>query len=258
MVVDVMSRWQRGAVTEFVNRHDTGWEACMAVLTAAYVGLSFFEDVAFALNLYTVILLSLSGLFLIEFGVRYWDASSRHEYLREHWIDLVTSFPLVGPLRALRLLRLLRFYRLMASVRRLVLGSSRVNDSWLVWPFVLLFWCGSAYALWLAEHAVNSKIATFNDALLYAFLTACTVGYGSFSPMTIEGKIISGMIVFVAIGLVGFTSARLTAMYLGQKDSELPDQLTVIERDIAEIKGLLAHLVPKDEPSDMNVQIGPN
>lgn len=241
------ARWRRGAITEFVDRHTFVWETTVAVLTAAYVGLSFFEDgTSFALNPFTITLFALSGLFLIEFGLRYWDAPSRPAYLRNHWLDLVTSFPLIGPFRALRLLRLLRFARLGLSVRKLMLGSSHVSDSWLIWPFILVFWVGSAYALWLAEHAVNPAIRTFNDALLYAFLTACTVGYGSFSPTTIEGKIIAGAIVFVAIGLVGFTSARITALYLGQREDRLPAQLGVIERDIAEIKRLLAHMQHKD------------
>lgn len=248
--------WRRGALTRLIDRHPVQWEAGVAVLTAAYVGLSFFEDgTSFALSPFTVALFALSGVFLLEFGLRYWDAPSRPAYLREHWLDLVTSFPLVGPFRALRLLRLLRFVRLGLSVRKLVLGSSHINDSWLIWPFVLVFWVSSAYALWLAEHSVNPAIKTFNDALLYAFLTACTVGYGSFSPTTIEGKIIAGGIVFVAIGLVGFTSARLTAMYLGQKEDRLPEQLGVIERDLAEIKRLLAHMQHNDQPAHVDVEV---
>jgi len=215
----------------------------MAGLTAVYVALSFFEDAtSFTLSAYSVALFVMSGVFLIEFCVRFWDAPNRLHYLRGHWIDLLTSFPLVGPFRALRLLRLLRFMRLGLAVRSLVLGS-RYDNSWLIWPFLILFWFGSAYALWVAEHDVNPAITTFNSALMYAFLTACTVGYGSYSPVTVEGKVISGLIVFVAIGLIGFTSARLTAMYLGQREEELPREISQIERDVAQIKELLVQLV---------------
>jgi hypothetical protein len=112
--------FKRGDVTRFVRRHEFAWEAGMATLTAIYVILSFFEDsAALALNPYTAVLFSLSAVFLTEFGIRYWDAPARTKYPREHWLDLVTSFPLIGPLRALRLLRLLRFLRLGRSVRAL-------------------------------------------------------------------------------------------------------------------------------------------
>jgi voltage-gated potassium channel len=243
------SRVRRGALTGFVTKHRVAWEVVMAALTATYVALSFFEDTTttLAITPYTALLFALSAVFLGEFTARFWDAPDRRTYLRGHWIDLLTSFPLIGPLRALRMLRLLRFMRLGLAVRSLVLGS-RVDNSWLIGPFLLFFWFASAYALWLAEHSVNPAITTFSSALLYAFLTACTVGYGSFTPVTIEGKLISGLIVFVAIGLVGFTSARLTAMYLNQKDEQLAPQLALIERDITEIKNLVALLAANEQP----------
>ena len=244
----VIGDGRRGALTQFVSGHRVAWEIVMAALTAVYVALSLFEDTTpLTVTPYTAVLFVLSAVFLGEFTARWWDAPNRTTYLKGHWIDLLTSFPLVGPLRALRMLRLLRFMRLGLAVRSLVLGS-RVDNSWLIWPFLLFFWFASAYALWLAEHSVNPAITTFSSALLYAFLTACTVGYGSFSPVTIEGKLISGLIVFVAIGLIGFTSARLTAMYLNQKEEQLAPQLLVIERDIAEIKKLMAQLAAKELP----------
>jgi voltage-gated potassium channel len=240
--------WRRGALTQFVKDHEVPWEVALAVLTAVYIALSFAEDASnFEINPTTAALVGLSAVFLLEFSLRCWDAASRHRYLREHWLDLVTSFPLVGPFRALRLLRLLRFFRLGLGIRKLVLGSGRLNNSWLVWPFLLVFWTASAYGLWVTEHGANPLVHNFNDSLMYAFLTAATVGYGGFTPITFEGKLVAGAIVFVAIGLIGFTSARVTAMYLDQRDSEAPAQLKAIERDLAAIKSDLARLVGRDE-----------
>jgi len=239
--------WRRGTLSQFVADHKVAWEGVMAALTAGYVALSFFEDASdFSITPFTVALYGFSAVFLVEFTARCWDAPSRYRYLRSHWIDLITSFPLVGPLRALRLLRLLRMLRLGLSVRSLVIGSA-IDNSWLIWPCLLLFWFGSAYGLWLAEHAVNRAIPTFTVALLDAFLTACTMGYGSFTPVTIEGKLISGLIVFVAIGLVGFTSARLTSIWLGDSNEQLPRTLTQIHQEMAQVRELLARLVAAAE-----------
>jgi voltage-gated potassium channel len=236
-------RWHRGTLTSFIDRHTRAWESVTAGLTIAYVVLAFFEDsTTFELTPYTLALFCLSALFLLEFGARLWDAPSRRHYVRGHWIDLLTSVPLVGPLRALRLLRLLRFFRLQRSLRSLVTGGN-VSSSWLIGPFLLLFWTGSAYGLWLAEHTVNPAISSFNSALMYALLTAGTVGYGGFTPISNEGKLICGGIVFVAIGLVGFASSRLTAMILDQKEGQLPMQVAAIERDTAQIKEMLTDLL---------------
>src|SRR5437762_7281272 len=99
--VSVPSAFRRGALTSFVSRHRVLWEGVMAGLTAVYVALSFFEDAtSFTFSAYSVALFVMSGVFLIEFCVRFWDAPNRLHYLRGHWIDLLTSFPLVGPFRA--------------------------------------------------------------------------------------------------------------------------------------------------------------
>ena len=249
---------RRGALTRFVDRHPVAWEGSMAALTALYIALSMFEnDAGFVLGPLTVFLYSLSALFALEFTARWWDAPHKYSYFRAHWLDLITSIPLVGPLRVLRLLRLLRFMRLGLAIRSVVL-KSRVDNSWLICPFLTLFWIGSAYGLWLAEHSVNPAIATFNSALLYSFLTACTVGYGSFTPVSIEGKVISGLIVFVAIGLIGFTSARLTTMFLAQENERLPRQITTIERDLADIKVLLTQLVSSGDEVAIGSDFGRN
>lgn len=233
-------RGRRGSVAAFVDAHTLWWELGVAVATTLYIGLSFIEDsVPLGPNLGTVTLLGLSTLFIAEFGVRFWDAPDRRRYFREHWIDLVSSVPFIGPLRAFRILRLLRFLRLERSIRRMILGGP-MSNAWAIWPFLILFWLGSAYGLWVSEHPVNPAITGFHSALMYVVLTAATVGYGGFTPVTVDGKLICGAIVFVAIGLVGLMSARLTTLILDQKVDQMPHQVAAIERDVAEIKALLA------------------
>jgi voltage-gated potassium channel len=91
---------------------------------------------------------------------------------------------------------------------------------------------------------VNPAVRDFGGALYLAFLTASTVGYGGTTPMTPAGKIVAGLIVFVAIGLVGLTSARLTAMFIDQRSQEdqIPYRLGLIEREMHEVRLLLDHI----------------
>lgn len=220
--------WQRGRIEGFVSRHAMIWELVTAGLTTAYVALSFLEDsVALALNPASVAIGGLATLFVLEFAVRFLDSVDRVDYLRNHWLDLVTAVPLIGPLRAVRLLRLVRVFRVGRSMRAAVRhhnGHRRNADdvSWLIWPFLLLFWFASSYAVWLFEGGHNPAVTSFGTAMFLTFLTASTVGYGSFVPVTVGGKVVCGLVVFVAIGLVGYSSSRLTARWLGDREQQIP------------------------------------
>src|SRR5215471_4515500 len=111
----------RGRLTAFVTRHQVAWELVMAALTVVYVVLTLLSDQA-ANDLPEALVLGLSLVFLLEFAARCWDGPSRIGYLRDHWIDLITCIPAVGPLRALRLVRLLGLLRLAVRIRALELA----------------------------------------------------------------------------------------------------------------------------------------
>jgi voltage-gated potassium channel len=243
-------RWHRGQLNEFVRRHEKPWEIAMAALTIAYVGVGFVDDQNIAdLNLPANWYAPFLVIFLLEFGVRLYDSPSRATYLRGHWIDLVTSVPMIGGLRLFRILRLLRLVRVSAQVRTTLFQRNR-HDTWFIWPTIVLFWVSSAYALWLFEHGVNSHVSTFGDALYLAFITASTVGYGDISPVSIEGQVTAGLIVFFALGLLGFASSRLTTWWLGMQEDqeqkrlmgrlrELEAKLDANETLLLEMRGLL-------------------
>src|SRR5438067_13719572 len=111
-------RWQRGRLNEFVERHERRWEGAMAALTIAYVSIGFVDDHDIIdLNLWAHWYMPFLILFLLEFGARFYDSRSRTDYLRGHWIDLVTSVPMVGGLRLFRIVRLLRLVRVGAQFR---------------------------------------------------------------------------------------------------------------------------------------------
>jgi voltage-gated potassium channel len=219
----------------------------MAGITGIYVALALVEDTSPpGLNWATAVVAIVALALLAEFIARIADAPDKIGYLSHHWIDLVTCIPLIGPLRVLRFLRLLRFLKVAVGMRRLARGHAATQATWLLWPFLLLFWAWSAYALWTYEHEVNPVVRDFGSALYEAFLTASTLGYGAFQPVTPEGKVIAGLIVFVAVGLVGLTSARLTAFWMGQKD-DTTVALERIEHELSQLKRLL-----EEQPSETN------
>ncbi len=218
----------------------------MAILTILYVGTGFVDDQGIApLNLPTYWYAPFIALFLAEFMARFVDAENRIAYLQNHWIDLITSVPVVGGVRLFRLLRLFRLVKVGDLARKVMLRGHR-RDTWFVWPTVILFWICSAYALWLFEQGVNPRVSSFGDALYLSFMTASTVGYGDVSPMTTEGKVVAGLIVFFALGLLGFASSRLTAWWLGsQEDAEqfaLVQKLSALEAQLERTERLLIQI----------------
>lgn len=213
--------WPRGAVTAFVARHRRGWDTVMAALAVVYVAVAIRNDVQ-PNGVPPALLLLLSVVFLTEFALRCWDAPSRLAYVRRHWIDAVSCIPLVGGLRAVRLLRLLRLGaagRLLAGIEREIKSRRHGRDSlWFVAPLLMLLWIGSAYGIWVLEHGRNPALKSFGDAMYWSVVTVTTVGYGDIRPVTPEGRVLAGILVFLGLGLLGFASARLTARWLQQDE----------------------------------------
>jgi voltage-gated potassium channel len=234
---------RRGTVTAFVDRHTTAWEGTMAVLAAVYLAAGLLVDEGRPIPL--AVLVVLTGIFLVEFFSRFLDAASRRSYIRHHWIDFVSCIPLAGGLRSLRVLRLLR---LGTAVRFLVAaehmaerrGASR-QSIWFLGPLLFTVWFSAAIAYYSFEHGVNPNVNTFGDALYWAFITVTTVGYGDVTPLTAEGRIISGLLIFLGIGLIGFASGQLTARILRSSSDTamIESKLVSLEAEIHEIKQLL-------------------
>jgi voltage-gated potassium channel len=100
---------------------------------------------------------------------------------------------------------------------------------WVLAPILIAVWLASSYGYYVLEGGVNPHIKTFGDAMFYAFITASTVGYGAASPVTAEGKVLTGVLIFLSIGLLGFASAQLTAKLLPQ-GNEVADLKATVDR----------------------------
>lgn len=237
------SRWQRGRLTAFVDDHRLRWDIVMGCLAVIYVLLAFAEDTATGVEEDAV--LGLALVFLLEFAARCYDAPSRAEYAREHWLDLISAIPVpnIPGLQILRLLRLFRVIRLGVLLRhRLLARGWRASD--LIWPTLVLFWLCSALAMWSVEHdAPGSHVQTFPDAMIAAFLTATTLGFGTRGqPVTWEGQIIAGLIVFMALGLWGYASGQLTNLWLEGRQARNHSDMAGVQQHLHSLREEVARL----------------
>jgi len=265
--------WTHGRLSEFVKRHALAWELVTAGLTLVYVVLAFLQDQGSS-GLVTAGVAALAVVFVIEFGLRFYDSPSRIGYFRTHWLDIVTCIPVVGPLRALRLVRLVGVIRLAATVRAYGVGAAASDrlpggvGLWVLTPILITVWLAASYGYYELEAGVNPHIKTFADALLYSFTTASTLGYGAVSPVTPEGKVLTGALIFMSIGLLGFASAQLTAKLLPRRD-ELADLKATVDRQsqllqevnsrLESVTGILEQrsntALPREESADGIIQL---
>jgi voltage-gated potassium channel len=230
------SRWhpvlgQR--LSKFVDHHRQRWDVVMAVLTVVYVVLGLFEDPHW--NAADVVVWTLSGLFFLEFLLRFLDDSRPLVYLRDHWIDLVTSFPAVGPLRLLRLLRLLRVFNSARMIRRLAADKGDASTTAglrFLATTVFVFWLLAGYAFYQTElNLPHSTVHSFTDALFLAFTTSTTVGYSPMKAVSPEGQIVAGLVIFVGLGLLTAASSRLTSLWVDATSVQAQDELLLDIRD---------------------------
>ncbi|HET9848080.1 MAG TPA: potassium channel family protein [Candidatus Dormibacteraeota bacterium] len=218
----------------FVGGHRQAWDVVMAFLTVVYVFLGFFEEPN-GWNAAEVVVWSLAGVFLLEFLLRFLDDPRPHIYLRDHWIDLVTSIPAVGPLRLLRLLRLLRVFNSARAIKKLAADrgdASTTAGLRFLATTVFAFWLLAGYAFYVTElNQPRTMVHSFTDALFLAFTTSTTVGFSPMKAVTPEGQIVAGLVIFVGLGLLTAASSRLTALWVDATSEQAQNDLLLDIRD---------------------------
>lgn len=155
------------------------------------------------------------GAFAVDFAIRIVLAEQRGRYALKHWYDLaLIALPLLRPLRLLRLVALFRV--LDRSVAASLAGRALV---YAVGAATFSVFMGALAVLDAERASEAANITTFGDALWWATATVATVGYGDFTPVTLEGRVVAVMLMIVGIGLVGTVTGAM-ASWLMQHGSK--------------------------------------
>ena len=145
-------------------------------------------------------------------------------------IDLLSILPFYLPmfvetnlifLRVLRLFRLMRIFKLLRyseSVMTLGKAVSRIKTELISTLFitliVLLF---SANVMYIVENkAQPDAFSNMGEALWWAVATLTTVGYGDIYPITSLGKVISGVMALIGIGIVAIPTGLLSSAFVAE------------------------------------------
>jgi voltage-gated potassium channel len=181
-------------------------------------------------------------IFTVEYIMRVWscnqDANYSHsvhgriKYIFSFGalIDLLAILPFyvysfVGfDLRVLRILRLLRFLRLfrltsyMKATRMVVnVFKSTKNELLLSLVLALFLITISSCLVYFCEHLVQpDKFTSIPGTMWWSVVTLTTVGYGDMYPVTIQGRILTSIILLAGVALFALPAGIITAGFLDE------------------------------------------
>jgi len=139
-------------------------------------------------------------------------------------IDLLAIFPTYRPLRLFRVLKLLRYAK---SINQFVEVLSSKRFELLTLLLLLLFIVfTSGIAIYVLEEKINPHINSLFDAFYWALVTISTVGFGDISPMTIEGRSVSMVIIISGIAMISFATSVIVSAF-SEKLHEVKEHRTI-------------------------------
>lgn len=163
------------------------------------------------------------AVFFYDFCIRLYRAENKWKFLQWGWIDLLSSIPAIDYLRVGRTFRLIRLLRLLRAFRSTKLlinhifrnrAQGALSTVSIIAILLIIF---SSIAILQVEDNPNSNIKTAEDAIWWAYVTITTVGYGDKYPVTIEGRIIAGILMTAGVGLFGTFTAFVASWFVSDK-----------------------------------------
>jgi voltage-gated potassium channel len=191
-------------------------------------------------------------VFGIDFIVTLWTAPDRLRYLMTWgWLDLLSSIPMVDPMRWGRLARIARITRLLRSIRAArvlstaILNKRRQSTLLIAMLLALVLITASSTAILYFENANESNIKTAENALWWAFATITTVGYGEYYPVTTEGRVVAAILMTAGVGLFGAFSAALAAWFLVPENEATDAELTKMREELQRLRDVVEKLADR-------------
>ena len=183
-------------------------------------------------NIFTTIDTIITGIFAVELIVRLMVTEKPLKYLISFYgfVDMASILPALfgANTKSLRVLRLLRLFKLLknkeisAAVNRMQLAFNQIKKDLVVFSFIaLIFVYFSAVGIYHFEQEAQPDVfSSIPAAFWWAIVTLTTVGYGDSYPITTGGKIFSGIIVIIGIGIVAIPTGLIASALTATKKQE--------------------------------------
>lgn len=132
-------------------------------------------------------------------------------------IDLLAILPSYRELRVLRVFVLFRVFKIIRYSRNinqffevLTHKKSELYTLLLLVTFVVLI---SGISIYVFEEKQNPNISSLFDAFYWSLVTMSTVGFGDITPVTMEGKAITFIIILIGVGMLSFATSIVVSAF---------------------------------------------
>lgn len=214
-------------------RSAVGLDLAMVALAMVSIALLAWEQYASlapqSQRLLLFLDIAIVAVFWFEYAWRWSRSPGKWAFVRANWYELPGMIPILpgmeryGTIRLFRLLRILRILRLVGALRRFE-PIERAMDRYVrrnKMGYVALLALGvvavCATLAWLLE---PQTFPTMGDALWWAIVTATTVGYGDFVPLTDAGRLIGVVLMLLGVGIIGTLAATLSSFLVERRFDE--------------------------------------
>ena len=221
----------------------------IAFLILVVLGLLSFETMSNNLSkniLYNIFLIDAICclLFQLNFWIELYLSESKRWYLRNHWLDFLTSIPIpsyelartgraIRLFRLLRVLRFLRIFKIFKLVSFMWKGMHSISELFdvklmkrtFIYSFILLVI--GAFIITNLEHNNNvGGIDNYKESLWWSFNAIVTGGFADIhNPQTTGGMVLTTVLVFVGMILISVFTATLTSLMVGDDSNQATDNL---------------------------------
>jgi voltage-gated potassium channel len=233
----------RKVVEETNTRSGLVFDLSIQVLIVASIVIFALETLP-DLNNRTVMILSILEavcitVFTLEYLLRLFVSNRKLKFVFSFWgmIDLLAILPfflfaygitlnliILRAFRLLRLVRIIKLGRYSKSLSRMVLAMKIAReDLFLALAATLIMLLVASFGIYQFENPVQpEKFSSVFESLWWALATLTTVGYGDIYPITSGGRIFTGFILMLGLGIValpaGIIASSLTEARKQQDD----------------------------------------
>ena len=201
----------------------------LALISVILVLLGFAEMVDLDNPPYNIIDLLLWGVFVVDYGWRFFLSKGKWRFIIENIFDLLAILPLNAIFTVFRLGRIFRLARLtkllkLTHLLRIVglTGKLEKKVSKLFRTNGLLYILYLNFFIVLLGSSILSVVEekSFSDSLWWSLVTVTTVGYGDIIPTSIFGKCLAVLLMLVGIGTIGMLTSALTNFFIKDNPDE--------------------------------------